>query len=68
MAASRSAQVKPGYYLDCISAFDLWHLFAAARERGREQWRQPDKIAETRGRRLQRLAQAAAHKLIRGQA
>jgi hypothetical protein len=61
MAASGSAQVKRGYYLDSISAFDLWHLFAAARERGREQWWQPERIAETRARRLQRLAEAAAH-------
>jgi phenylacetate-CoA ligase len=39
-----------------ISAFDLWHLFAAARERGREQWMQPERIAELRARRLQQLA------------
>ena len=41
MAASGSAQVKRGYYLDHISAFDLWHLFASATEHGREQWWQP---------------------------
>jgi phenylacetate-CoA ligase len=61
MSASGSAQVKRGYYLASISAFDLWHLFAAARKRGREQWWQPERIAEARGRRLQRLAEAAAH-------
>ncbi len=60
MSASSTAQVKRGYYLASISAFDLWHLFAAARERGREQWWPPERIAETRARRLQRLAQAAA--------
>jgi phenylacetate-CoA ligase len=42
-----------------MAAFDLWHLFAAARERGREQWKQPEQIAELRARRLQRLAAAA---------
>ena len=42
-----------------ISALDLWHLFAAAKERGREQWRQPERIAELRARRLQQLAAAA---------
>jgi len=42
-----------------ISAFDLWHLFAAARERGREQWKTPERIADLRARRLQRLAAAA---------
>ena len=59
MCASGSAQVKPARYLGSISAFDLWHLFAAARERGREQWEGPERIAELRARRLQRLAEAA---------
>ena len=59
MCASSSAQVNRGCYLALISALDLWHLFTAARERGREQWMTPERIAARRARRLQRLAAAA---------
>ncbi len=42
-----------------MPVLDLWRLLAAARERGREQWSRPERIAELRARRLQRLATAA---------
>jgi phenylacetate-coenzyme A ligase PaaK-like adenylate-forming protein len=61
MAASGSAQVKRGYYLDYISAFDLWHLFAAARKCGREQWWQPDDLTEATLAQLPVLEKAALH-------
>src|SRR4051794_39938194 len=42
-----------------MAAFDLWHLFAAASQRGREQWMPAERIAGLRARRLRRLAEAA---------
>jgi phenylacetate-CoA ligase len=43
-----------------MSAFDLWRLLAAARQRGRDQWYPPDRIAELRASRLHQLAAAAS--------
>jgi phenylacetate-CoA ligase len=42
-----------------MSAFDMWHLFAAAQQRRMEQWSPPEYLAEIRTRRLRRLAGVA---------
>jgi phenylacetate-CoA ligase len=43
-----------------MSVLDMWHLFAAAHRRRREQWSSPEELMETRTRRLRRLAAKAS--------
>ena len=43
-----------------MSALNMWHLYQAARQRGKEQWYPPARLAELRVRRLRQLGQIAA--------
>src|SRR5690348_3739423 len=42
-----------------MSVLDMWHLWSAARRRRKEQWYQPERLAELRAARLRRLAALA---------
>jgi phenylacetate-CoA ligase len=42
-----------------MSALDMWHLYQAARERRKEQWYSPARLAALRLRRLRRLGEIA---------
>jgi hypothetical protein len=49
-----------------MSALDMWHLYRAARQRGKEQWYPPAQLAELWARRLRRLGEIAGRALIGG--